>query len=74
MNIEELIEHCIRKDGSVWDEFIRQYQGLVRTAAYYRLNNVLKNDAEKISNIFTSIPDYDIFTFVNGELINEKKC
>ena len=47
MSIEELIERCIRKDGSAWDEFIRQYQGLVRKVAYYRFNNVLRNDVEK---------------------------
>jgi hypothetical protein len=47
MSIEELIERCIRKDGSIWDEFIRQYQGLVRKIAYYRFNNVLRNDVEK---------------------------
>ena len=48
MSTEELIERCIRKDGSAWDEFIRQYQGLVRKAVYYRLNNVLRDDVDDI--------------------------
>ncbi len=48
MSTEELIERCIRKDGSAWDEFIRQYQSLVRKAVYYRLNSVLRNDVDDI--------------------------
>ena len=48
MSTEELVERCIRKDESAWEEFVRQYQGLVRKAVYYRLNNVLINDVDDI--------------------------
>lgn len=48
MSTEEMIERCIRKDVSAWDEFIRQYQGLVRKIVYYRLNKVLRNDVDDI--------------------------
>ena len=48
MSTEELIARCIKKDESAWNEFIRQYQGLVRKAVYYRLNNILKDDVDDI--------------------------
>ena len=48
MSTEELIERCIKKDGSAWEEFIRKYQSLVRKAVYYRLHNVLRNDVDDI--------------------------
>ena len=48
MSTEELIERCISKDACAWDEFIRQYQGLVRKAVYYRLNKGLRNDVDDI--------------------------
>jgi len=48
MSTEELIGRCIKKDGSAWDEFIRTYQSIVRKAVYYRLNKVLRNDADDI--------------------------
>lgn len=48
MSTEELVERCIRKDESAWDEFIRQYQGLIREAVYYRLNNAIRNDVDDI--------------------------
>jgi len=48
MSQEELIERCIKKDGSAWEEFIRKYQSLVRKAVYYRLHNVLRNDVDDI--------------------------
>ena len=48
MSTEELVERCIRKDESAWEEFVRQYQGLVRKAVYYRLNDVLRNDIDDI--------------------------
>ena len=48
MSTEELIERCIRKDAFAWDEFIRQYQGLVRKAVCYRFNNVIRNDIDDI--------------------------
>ena len=48
MSTEELIERCISKDACAWDAFIRQYQGLVRKAVYYRLNKGLRNDVDDI--------------------------
>ena len=48
MSREELIELCIKKDTSAWNEFIRTYQDLVRKAAHYRLNKALRNDADDI--------------------------
>ena len=48
MSREDLIELCIKKDMSAWDEFIKRYQDLVRKAAHYRLNKVLRNDADDI--------------------------
>lgn len=48
MSTEELIERCISKDACAWDEFVRQYQGLVRKAVYYRLNKGLRNDVDDI--------------------------
>lgn len=48
MSREELIELCIKKDRQAWDEFIRTYQGLVRKAVYYRLNEALRNDVDDI--------------------------
>ena len=49
MSQEELIELCIKKDASAWDEFIRRYQELVRKAVHYRLNKALRNDADDIA-------------------------
>ncbi len=48
MSREELIELCIKKDVSAWDEFIRTYQDLVRKAVHYRLNKALRNDVDDI--------------------------
>jgi len=48
MSIEELIERCIRRDSSAWDEFIRRYQGLVRKAVYYKMSRPIRNDVDDI--------------------------
>ena len=48
MSQEELIALCVKKDSQAWDEFVRTYQGLVRKAAYYRLNKALRNDVDDI--------------------------
>ena len=48
MSTEELIDRCRRKDAHAWDIFIRQYQGLIRKAVYYRLNNAIRNDVDDI--------------------------
>ena len=48
MSQQELVELCIKKDRQAWDEFIRQYQGLVRKAVCHRLNNAIRNDIDDI--------------------------
>jgi RNA polymerase sigma factor (sigma-70 family) len=53
MNTQELVERCIKRDRLAWDEFVQEYEGLVKKAVHYKLNRMnaksLQSEAEDIS-------------------------
>ena len=52
MNTEELVEKCVKRNKHAWNEFVRQYESLVRRAVLYKLNRMnsrsLKSEADDI--------------------------
>ena len=52
MNTQELVERCIKRDRKAWTEFVREYEGLVKRAVWYKINRMnskaLMSDLEDI--------------------------
>ena len=52
MSTEELVKKCVRRNRSAWNEFVLEYESLVRRAVYYKLNRMnskaLMSDADDI--------------------------
>jgi RNA polymerase sigma-70 factor (ECF subfamily) len=64
MNTQELVERCIKRDEPAWDEFVREYGGIVKRAVYYKLNRLnlraLRSEVDDIAQeIFLMIWDKD---------------
>lgn len=60
MSYEELIQRCIKRDGPSWDEFVRQYQGLVTRSVRYKLSKMAvraprSEIADIVQEIFLSL-------------------
>lgn len=52
MNAEELVARCVRRDRKAWTEFVREYEGLVKRAVWYKINRMnskaLRSEADDI--------------------------
>jgi RNA polymerase sigma-70 factor (ECF subfamily) len=67
MSIEELLQKCLSRDASSYDEFIRRYQRLVTRSVNYKLAKLnvrlVRNELEDIvQEIFFSIWDQNKLT------------
>lgn len=40
MTTEQLVARCVRRDRKAWTEFVREYEGLVRRAVWYKINRM----------------------------------
>ena len=40
MNTQELVERCVKRDRKAWNEFVQEYEGLVRRAVWYKINRM----------------------------------
>ncbi|MDD4981095.1 MAG: RNA polymerase sigma factor [Candidatus Omnitrophica bacterium] len=52
MTTEALVARCVRRDRKAWAEFVREYEGVVRRAVWYKINRMnskaLKSEADDI--------------------------
>lgn len=67
MSIEELLQKCISRDASSYDEFIRRYQSLVTRSVNFKLSKLnlclVRNELEDIvQEIFFSIWEHNKLT------------
>jgi RNA polymerase sigma-70 factor (ECF subfamily) len=64
MEIRNLLQRCVQKDREAWNEFVRQYQGLVTRSVLYKLKKLnfpsrKQEYRDIVQEIFTSIWEKD---------------
>ena len=70
MTPEQLVSKCIVRDKTAWNEFVRQYEGTVKKAVYYKIRRM---NAKSLMSEVDDISQEVFLTLWEGNRLNTLK-